>query len=260
MSLPFPRGGFRVDELLIRSPRAGGRGGDRAGVPRPGRRRRGRAAAADRSRAARVHAATSCPRCRQSGFLTAVRDPRGQAGRSLGGITLHHYDEQRQPDRGRLLAAARRHAGAASRRAPSATLADHVHAQRHRCGSRPSSAPRTNARSGCSSGWASRARACCASSSRYRGGRADAYIYSLLAGRMKTLVVYLMAMPETPELAQAAVEAGADVDRARLPVLRPARGRAGDPPRRRAVARGRHAHRRAASRCWPRRERASTCR
>src|SRR4051812_33340741 len=27
---------------------------------------------------------------------------------------------------------------------------------------------------------------------------------------MKTLVVYLMAMPETPELAQAAVEAGAD--------------------------------------------------
>ena len=28
---------------------------------------------------------------------------------------------------------------------------------------------------------------------------------------MKTLVVYLMAMPETPELAQAAVEAGADV-------------------------------------------------
>src|SRR3982751_5345823 len=28
---------------------------------------------------------------------------------------------------------------------------------------------------------------------------------------MKTLVVYLMAMPDTPELAQAAVEAGADI-------------------------------------------------
>src|SRR3954451_15894619 len=28
---------------------------------------------------------------------------------------------------------------------------------------------------------------------------------------MKTLVVYLMAMPDTPQLAQAAVEAGADV-------------------------------------------------
>ncbi len=28
---------------------------------------------------------------------------------------------------------------------------------------------------------------------------------------MKTLVVYLMAMPDTPALAQAAVEAGADV-------------------------------------------------
>ena len=27
----------------------------------------------------------------------------------------------------------------------------------------------------------------------------------------KTLVVYLMAMPETPALAQAAVEAGADI-------------------------------------------------
>ena len=47
---------------------------------------------------------------------------------------------------------------------------------------------------------------------RYRGGRADAHsLYSLLARRMKTLVVYLMAMPDTPELAQAAVEAGADV-------------------------------------------------
>ncbi len=27
----------------------------------------------------------------------------------------------------------------------------------------------------------------------------------------KTLVIYLMAMPDTPELAQAAVDAGADV-------------------------------------------------
>ena len=53
----------------------------------------------------------------------------------------------------------------------------------------------------------------------------------------KTLVVYLMAGPETPELARAAGRGRRGPDRDRLPVLRSARGRAGDPPRRRARAR-----------------------
>ena len=41
-------------------------------------------------------------------------------------------------------------------------------------------------------------------------GRGDKDLAEVLA-QLKTLVVYLMAMPETPRLAQAAVEAGADV-------------------------------------------------
>ena len=50
------------------------------------------------------------------------------------------------------------------------------------------------------------------------------------------------ARPETPELAEAAVEGGADIDRARHPVLRPARRGPDDPPRRGARARAGHAH------------------
>ena len=46
-------------------------------------------------------------------------------------------------------------------------------------------------------------------------GRGDKDLAEVLAReaapRVKTLVVYLMAMPDTPELAQAAVEAGADI-------------------------------------------------
>ena len=47
----------------------------------------------------------------------------------------------------------------------------------------------------------------------------------------KQLVIYLVSEPETPELAAAAVAAGADIGRARLPVQRPARRRPGDPAR-----------------------------
>ena len=76
---------------------------------------------------------------------------------------------------------------------------------------------------------------------------------------MKTLVVYLMAMPETPALAHAAVEAGADVIELGFPFSDPlADGpvirRAGE----RALAAGMRT--RAASSASPRRVRSSTCR
>ena len=58
----------------------------------------------------------------------------------------------------------------------------------------------------------------------------------------KRLSVYLMALPETPELAEAAVEGGADLLELGFPLLRPAGGRAGDPARGRAGAPARHAH------------------
>ena len=51
-----------------------------------------------------------------------------------------------------------------------------------------------------------------------------------------------MAGPETPELAEAAVDGGRRPARDRLPVLRPARGRPGHPPGRRARARAGDAH------------------
>ena len=57
----------------------------------------------------------------------------------------------------------------------------------------------------------------------------------------KALVVYLMAGLETPELAAAAVAGGADLIEIGSR-LRPARRRAGDPPRRRARARGGDGH------------------
>ena len=68
-----------------------------------------------------------------------------------------------------------------------------------------------------------------------------------------------MAMPDTPELAQAAVEAGADIVELGFPFSDPlADGpvirRAGE----RALAAGMRT--RAASSAWPRHARASTCR
>ena len=76
---------------------------------------------------------------------------------------------------------------------------------------------------------------------------------------MKTLVVYLMAMPDTPALAQAAVEAGADIIELGFPFSDPlADGpvirRAGE----RALAAGMRTER--CLECLPRRARASTCR
>ncbi len=60
----------------------------------------------------------------------------------------------------------------------------------------------------------------------------------------KALIIYLMAGPETPALAEAAVEGGADVLEIGFPVLGPARRRPGDPPGRRARPRRGHAHER----------------
>ena len=57
----------------------------------------------------------------------------------------------------------------------------------------------------------------------------------------KTLVIYLMSGPETPALAEAAVDGRRRPGRARVPVLRPAGRRARHPPRRRARARAGHA-------------------
>ena len=59
----------------------------------------------------------------------------------------------------------------------------------------------------------------------------------------KALVIYLVCEPETPALAEAAVEGGRRPGRAGLPVLRPARRRPRHPARGRAGARARHAHR-----------------
>ena len=58
----------------------------------------------------------------------------------------------------------------------------------------------------------------------------------------EALVIYLMAEPETPELARGRCRGRRRHDRARLPVLGSACRRAGDPPRRRARARARNAH------------------
>ena len=65
--------------------------------------------------------------------------------------------------------------------------------------------------------------------------------------RVKTLVVYLMSEPETPELAEAAVEGGADMVELGFPFSGPARGRPRDPRGGRAGARRRDAHARASS-------------
>ena len=75
----------------------------------------------------------------------------------------------------------------------------------------------------------------------------------------KTLVVYLMAMPDTPALVQAAVEAGADMIELGFPFSDPL---ADGPVIRRAGERALAAGMRtgAASRCSPRRGRVSMCR
>ena len=61
---------------------------------------------------------------------------------------------------------------------------------------------------------------------------------------MKTLAIYLMCGPETPELAEAAVEGGADLVELGFPFSDPLADGPVDPPGRRARARAGDAHRR----------------
>ena len=75
-------------------------------------------------------------------------------------------------------------------------------------------------------------------------GRGDKDLAEVLGALNKTLVVYLMAGPETPELARAAEAGGADLIEIGFPVLGSARRRPGDPARRGARARCGDAHRR----------------
>ena len=75
----------------------------------------------------------------------------------------------------------------------------------HRAGARVVARPRTRAR------LRRRARRRLPLGPRRQGPRRGAGLRTWFAGFVKTLVVYLMAMPDTPALAQAAVEAGADM-------------------------------------------------
>ena len=91
-------------------------------------------------------------------------------------------------------------------------------------------------------------------------GRGDKDLAEALrsATRMsKTLVIYLWPGRRRPSSPRAAVAGGADIDRDRLPVLRPARRRPGDPARRASARSPRGCAPRRASSAWPRRASAS---
>ena len=100
-------------------------------------------------------------------------------------------------------------------------------------------------------------------------GRGDKDLAEVLAGARpaatgsacaRHLVIYLMAGAETPALAARRGRRRRRHHRARLPLLRPARRRAGDPRRRREGARRRDAHAPRASSALPRPARSSATR
>jgi RimJ/RimL family protein N-acetyltransferase len=178
VSLTFPRGGFRVDELLIRSPVLEDVAaiapafldpdvGGEAGLP---------PLTDAELRAFMQH---ELPAMRASGFLNPFLILEG-SGEIAGGITLHHYDEQRSRiEVGYWLLPAGRGRGIATRAVR--TLADHVHSNgvaRLEAVVRPENerSIRVLERLGFTREGTLRQLL------RYRGGRADAYIYSLLAG------------------------------------------------------------------------------
>ena len=178
MSLPFPRGGFRVDELLIRSPVLDDVAsigpafldpdvGGEAGLP---------PLTEAELRAFMQH---ELPAMQTSGFLNPFVILEG-SGKVAGGITLHHYDDQRSRiEVGYWLLPAGRGRGIATRAVR--TLADHVHSHgilRLEAVVRPENerSIRVLERLGFTREGTLRQLL------RYRGGRADAYIYSLLAG------------------------------------------------------------------------------
>jgi len=178
VSLPFPRGGFRVDELLIRSPvlddvtaiasafldpDVGGE----AGLPPLN------------DAELRAFMQRDLPAMQASGFLSPfVILERG--GTIAGGITLHHYDEQRsRVEVGYWLLPTGRGRGIATRAVR--TLANHVHSNgvvRLEAVVRLENerSIRVLERLGFTREGTLRQLL------RYRDGRADAYIYSLLAG------------------------------------------------------------------------------
>jgi len=174
----MPRGGFRVDELLIRppvlddvpaiapaflDPDVGGE----AGLP---------PLTGPELRAFMQH---DLPPMQESGFLTPfVILERG--GTILGGITLHHYDDQRSRiEVGYWLLSVGRGRGVATRSVR--TLADHVHRNgvlRLEAVVRPENERSIRVLERLAFTREGRLRKFL----RYRDGRADAFIYSLLPG------------------------------------------------------------------------------
>jgi RimJ/RimL family protein N-acetyltransferase len=165
VTLPFPRGGFRVDELLIRPPVLDDVAeiapafldpdvGGEAGLP---------------------------PLTEQElrAFLNPFVILEG-GGSVVGGITLHHFDEQRsRVEVGYWLLTAGRGRGIATRAVR--TLADHVHGNgvlRLEAVVRPENERSIRVLERLGFTREGRLRQFL----RYREGRADAFIYSLLPG------------------------------------------------------------------------------
>jgi len=178
VSLPFPRAGFRVDELLIRSPVLDDVAaiapafvdpdvGGEAGLP---------PLTEAELRAFMEH---DLPAMQASGFLTPFVILEGR-GTILGGITLHHYDEQRSRiEVGYWLLPGGRGRGVATRAVR--TLADHVHAngvRRLEAVVRPENEPSIRVLERLGFTREGRLRQLL----RYRDDRVDALLYSLLAG------------------------------------------------------------------------------
>ena len=176
--IPFPRRGFRVDELLIRPPVLDDLAaiapafldpdvGGEAGLPpltEP---------------ELRAFMQNELQTMQASGFLLPFVILEG-SGTIVGGITLHHYDEQRsRVEVGYWLFPAGRGRGIASRAVR--TLAGHVHDNgvlRLEAVVRPENERSIRVLERLGFTREGRLR----SLLRYRDGRADAFIYSLLAG------------------------------------------------------------------------------
>jgi RimJ/RimL family protein N-acetyltransferase len=178
VTLPFPRGGFRVDELLIRPPVLDDVAeiapafldpdvGGEAGLPpltEP---------------ELRAFMQRDLPAMQESGFLNPFVILEG-GGSVVGGITLHHFDEQRsRVEVGYWLLTAGRGRGIATRAVR--TLADHVHGNgvlRLEAVVRPENERSIRVLERLGFTREGRLRQFL----RYREGRADAFIYSLLPG------------------------------------------------------------------------------
>jgi RimJ/RimL family protein N-acetyltransferase len=178
VSLPVPRGGFRVDEILIRSPVLDDVAaiapafldpdvGGEAGLPpltEP---------------ELRAFMQRELPAMQESGFLTPFVIVEG-GGTIAGGITLHHYDEPRSRiEVGYWLLPGGRGRGIATRAVR--TLADHVHGNgvlRLEAVVRPENERSIRVLERLGFTREGRLRQFL----RYRDGRADAFIYSLLPG------------------------------------------------------------------------------